>query len=69
MPCDECAMHRYQLDEAHRTVAHLEGVIASRTVNDSREGDMNRYLHAEVSRLQRRVMALEAELTWRDADV
>ena len=68
MPCDDCAMHRYQLAEAQRTVAHLEGVLASREARPSDESMMNRYLHAEVARLQRTVAALEARLMWSDAD-
>jgi hypothetical protein len=61
-------MKTAEITDLWAQVRHLEGVLGKR---DAREGDVvlvNKMLHQEISRLQARVVALESELAWRDAD-
>lgn len=68
MPCDECAIRSAEAAELKLTVRLLEGVIDKR---DDKSGEalvMNKMLHQEIARLRQRVIALESELAWRQAD-
>lgn len=68
MPCDECVMRSVEAAELKLTVTHLESIIDKR---DDKSGEalvMNKMLHQEIARLRQRVIALESELAWRQAD-
>jgi hypothetical protein len=61
-------MRTAEVTELRAELRLLEGVLAKR---DSREGDalvVNKMLHQEIARLRARVVGLESELAWRDAD-